>query len=198
MKRIFRFIIKIIVKVIIGLAFRAKVIGLENVPDKGGILLCSNHVKELDMFFIGYKLNRYVRYMSKEELFRVPVVSQFITFMGAFPVKRGKGDVNAINKAINLLNNGDIVGMFPEGTRTKYKDRAKIKARPGAPMIALKAGVPILPVAVNGDYRLLGRVTVVFGKPFKLENTKEGVYSKEDYIEMSKSIMNKIYGMLEE
>ena len=198
MKRLLRFIIRIIVKVIIILAFRVKVIGLENVPDKGGILLCSNHVKELDMFFIGYRLKRYVRYMAKEELFRVPVMSQFITFMGAFPVKRGKGDINAINKAVNLLNNGYIVGMFPEGTRTRYKDRAKVKARPGAPMIALKAGAPILPVAVKGDYRIFGRVKVVFGEPFNLESVREKVCTKEDYIEMSKSIMNKIYGMLEE
>src|SRR5690606_10964952 len=112
-KEILRFIIAVFFSVF----YRVQIIGIENIPKEGAAILCSNHISELDMFFIGYRIKRLVRYMAKEELFKNPLLRFFITRLGAFPVKRGKGDVGAIKTSLRLLSEGHIVGIFPEGTR---------------------------------------------------------------------------------
>ncbi|HOM01762.1 MAG TPA: lysophospholipid acyltransferase family protein [Acetivibrio sp.] len=175
-----------------------RIIGIENVPEEGSVLLCANHIAELDMFFIGYRLKRLVRYMAKEELFKIPLLSSFIRRLGAFPVKRGKGDVGAIKTALKLLEEGQIVGIFPEGTRLKNKKGKAIKAKPGAALLAQKSGAPILPVAISGRYRLFSKIKIVFGKPFTLDLDKDKKYTNSELVEFSESIMKKVYSLLEE
>ena len=194
MKKVVRFIIRIILTVL----YRVEFIGRENVPLKGAALLCANHPGELDMFFIGCKIKRIVHYMAKEELFKNPLVSAFITWVGAFPVKRGKVDIGAVKKAYTLLSKGHIVGILPEGTRVGKKDRKNVKVWPGAAMIAVNANVPVIPVGVNGDYKLFSKVRVVFGKPYYLEVDRNKKYTKEEFSQMSRDIMDKIYSLVEE
>ncbi|NLP14613.1 MAG: 1-acyl-sn-glycerol-3-phosphate acyltransferase [Clostridium sp.] len=189
---------KAFLKIVFLLFYRVKVIGIENVPEKGAAILCANHVGELDMFFIGYKIKRLVRYMAKSELFKNPLLSRIIKKLGAFPVRRGKADVEAIKTAINLLNDGHIVGIFPEGTRLKHKHGKTVKVKPGAALLAQKTGAPILPVAVEGKYRLFSKIKIVFGKPFALDLDKDKKYTNNELVEISEGIMKKVYLLLEE
>jgi 1-acyl-sn-glycerol-3-phosphate acyltransferase len=191
-------VVKFIIGILLNLVYRVKLAGLENIPSKGAAVLCANHAGELDMFFIGYKLKRLIRWMAKEELFRNPVLGALMRWVGAFPVKRGTGDVGAIKTGFKLLDDGQILGIFIEGTRTKRKPGREIKANPGAAMFAIKKSVPVIPVSVEGEYKPFSKVRVVFGKPFYLDAEKGRKYSNEELIEFSRGIISKVYSQMEE
>lgn len=190
-------VVRLIIKIVFFVCYRVKIIGKENVPDKGAAVLCSNHVGEIDMLFIGVKIKRLVRYMAKEELFKYPLFSALLKWLGAFPIKRGKADVESIKTAFRLLKGGHIIGIFPEGTRMKRKEGKMVRVKPGAAMFAVKMGVPILPVAIQGSYKPFSKIKVVFGKPYYLEVDKDRKYTNEEFTAMSENIMKNVYSLLE-
>ncbi|MDQ2085791.1 lysophospholipid acyltransferase family protein [Herbivorax sp. ANBcel31] len=190
-------ILKMILFIIFSIFYRVQIIGKENIPQKGAVLLCSNHVSELDMFFIGYRIKRLVHYMAKEELFKNPLLGVIIKNLGAFPVKRGKGDIGAIKTSLKLLSEGHIVGIFPEGTRKK-KNNKEIKAKGGAALLAQKSQSPVLPVLVDGNYKLFSKIKIIFGKPFRLDLDKNKKYTNSELSLESEKIMKKINSLLEE
>jgi 1-acyl-sn-glycerol-3-phosphate acyltransferase len=156
------------------LLYRLRWRGLENVPD-GGIVLASNHISNFDPWPLGYPLwpKRRLRWMGKSELFN-PVLGPIIRRGGAFPVRRGMNDREAIERAMELVRAGDVVVMFPEGTRREKGLRKKFRpqAHTGAARIAIAAGVPLVPAAVAGTNRLsrLGPLRVLYGEPIQLDD----------------------------
>ena len=185
-----------IVVTIVSWFFRVEVKGIENVPDENATLLCANHVGGFDMLFIGYKLNRLVHYMAKAELFKIPVLKQLIKAYGAFPVNRGRADITAVKGAYSLLDKGEIVGIFPEGTRRKAGKKVKIHS--GAVNIALKKNVPILPVGIKATYKMFSKVEIVFGEPYFIDYDAEKKYTIDEIKEMSENLMRKIYSLVGE
>jgi 1-acyl-sn-glycerol-3-phosphate acyltransferase len=154
--------------------FRLRARGLENLPE-GGYVLAANHLSNLDPWVLGIPLfpRRFLRFMGKSELFWTPL-KQIITAGGAFPVRRGQRDVEAIETAIDLVREGHVVVMFPEGTRQRKGLRKKHqpKAHNGAARIALGAGCPLVPAAISGTDRLsrLGPLRVAYGEPLDLSD----------------------------
>lgn len=152
--------------------------GREHLPREGGFVLAANHNSNFDPWPLGLPLfpRRYLRFMGKSELFN-PIVGPTITAAGAFPVRRGQADIEAIQTAVELCRQGHIVVMFPEGTRRKKGLRKKYEARPhtGAARIALEAGAPLVPAAIRGTDRLarLASVRVVYGSPIPLDDLVE-------------------------
>ncbi|MFZ5989779.1 MAG: lysophospholipid acyltransferase family protein [Bacillota bacterium] len=191
-------VVRTIAAIFFSIFYRVQIKGREHIPEKGAAVLCANHIGELDMFFIGYRIKRLVRYMAKEELFKIPLLSPFIKWLGAFPIKRGKADVEAIKTALKLLQDGHIVGIFPEGTRMKKKTGKTVRVKPGAALLAQKSGAPILPVAVSGKYRPFSKIKIVFGKPFSLDLDKDKKYTNNELVEVSENIMKNVYSLLEE
>jgi 1-acyl-sn-glycerol-3-phosphate acyltransferase len=155
-------------------ARRKRWYGLEHVPP-GGFVVAANHVSSMDPFILGMPLwpPRVVRYMAKAELF-TPWLGWAMRAIGTFPVRRGEADSGAFRTAVKILQDGEIVGMFPEGTRAKKGLRKKFTPAPhtGTARIALAAGVPLVPAAIAGTDRLLsrGRVSVAFGPPVELDD----------------------------
>jgi len=155
--------------------FRLRDEGVENLPREGGYVLAANHTSNLDPWPLGLPLwpKRYLRFMAKSELFWWPM-GPVITAGGAFPVRRGERDVEAIQTAVELTRKGHVVAMFPHGTRErkglvkKYQPRAHT----GAARIALLAGVPLVPAAIRGTDRLirLGPLRVRYGKPIEVDD----------------------------
>jgi 1-acyl-sn-glycerol-3-phosphate acyltransferase len=152
------------------LIFRLRATGLEHVPGEGGFVLAANHTSNFDPWPLGLPLfpRRWLRFMAKSELYWWPL-RHVLNGGGAFPVRRGEGDAEAIAKAVELCRAGEVVVMFPEGTRRTKGLRKKWQARPhtGAARIARDAGVPLVPAAVKGTDRLarLGPLRVVYGSP---------------------------------
>ena len=157
--------------------FRLRTRGLEHIPE-GGFVLAANHTSNFDPWPLGVPFlpRRQLRFMAKSELFN-PLLSPILRAGGAFKVRRGEGDLEAIRTAVDLVNEGEIVVMFPEGTRLKKGLRKRRQARPhtGAARIALSAGVPLVPAAIGGTDRLrrLGPLRVAYGEPIELSDLEE-------------------------
>jgi 1-acyl-sn-glycerol-3-phosphate acyltransferase len=154
--------------------FRLRTRGLEHIPE-GGFVLAANHTSNFDPWPLGVPFlpRRQLRFMAKSELFN-PILAPILRAGGAFKVRRGEGDVEAMRTAAQLAREGEIVVMFPEGTRRKKGMRKKFEARPhtGAARIALAAGVPLVPAAIAGTDRLsrLGRLRVAYGEPIDVSD----------------------------
>lgn len=188
----------IISNIVFKLFFRVEVVNMNKVLSKGPAILCANHNNLLDMFFLGYKLNRWIYWMAKDELFKNPVAAFVYSKLGAFPVKRGKGDVGSIKSAYKLLDEGKIVGIFPQGTRIAPAKIETVKVKPGAAMIAVNTGVPIIPAAVQGSYKLFSKMRVIYGDPFFIESENEKKYTKEELTQLSRDIIKRIYMLAED
>jgi len=152
--------------------FRLRAHGREHLP-QGGFVLAANHTSNFDPWPLGLPLlpRRQLRFMAKVELFN-PVLAPILRAGGVFPVRRGEGDLEAIERAVELVRDGEIVVMFPEGTRRKKGLRKKHQARPhtGAARIALAAEAPLVPAAVKGTERItrLEPLRVAYGEPIAL------------------------------
>jgi 1-acyl-sn-glycerol-3-phosphate acyltransferase len=157
------------------LLFRLRARGREHLPRDGGFVLAANHVSNLDPWPLGLPLfpRRWLRFMGKSELFN-PVLGPILRAGGAFPVRRGERDAEAIRTAVELCRAGEVVVMFPEGTRRVKGLRKRREARPhtGAARIALEAGVPLMPAAIRGTDRIsrLGPLRVAYGPPVALDD----------------------------
>ena len=155
--------------------FRFRSTGEEHLPREGGFVLSANHQSNLDPWPLGLPLypDRQLRFMAKSEMYRRPL-KWILEPAGAFPVRRGMGDEEAIRKAIELAKAGEVVAIFPEGTRRNKGVVKKHKARPrtGAARVALSAGVPLVPAAIGGTERLLklGPLRVAYGPPLDLSD----------------------------
>lgn len=157
-----------IVRWALRLIFGLEVTGLENIPREGGAVVASNHTTWFDPVAVACALDRPVHFMAKAELFRNPLVARFLRKVYAFPVRRGAADRDAIRAAIQVAGEGNLLGIFPEGTRGQGGELLPLQS--GAVFIAAKAGVPIVPVAVAGvaPLRFRQRIVVRVGEPLDL------------------------------
>ncbi|NLJ33289.1 MAG: 1-acyl-sn-glycerol-3-phosphate acyltransferase [Firmicutes bacterium] len=140
------------------------VTGRENVPAAGPLIVVANHTSYSDPPILGAALTRQVHFMAKEELFRYPVFGTILYWLKAFPVKRKVVDRSAIRKALSVLEQEEVLGMFPEGTRIKTGQLGV--AQPGVALLASRSGAPILPVGIS---RVAGKLIVKIGKTFTLK-----------------------------
>ncbi|WP_307331327.1 lysophospholipid acyltransferase family protein [Evansella vedderi] len=175
------------------LFFRVKVIGTEKIPDNIGVLLCSNHIHALDPPLVGAFIKRPTRYMAKAELFEAPILKGLIPKLGAFPIKRGMSDRQALRTGLKLLSEGEMVGVFPEGTRSK--NRKLQKGLTGVGFFALRSNAAIVPCAIIGNYKLFSKLTIVYGAPISMEKLREEKASAE---EATEKIMEGIQTLLDE
>jgi 1-acyl-sn-glycerol-3-phosphate acyltransferase len=162
--------------ILIGL-FRLHARGRENIPREGGFVLACNHVSSFDPWPLGLPLwpQRFLRFMAKSELYWFPL-TLILNGVGAFPVRRGQADAEAIETAVQLAREGNVVAMFPEGTRRTKGLVKRFEARPrtGAARIALEAGVPLVPAAVRGTdhLRRFAAIRVAYGPPVEIDDLR--------------------------
>jgi 1-acyl-sn-glycerol-3-phosphate acyltransferase len=162
--------------------YRFEVIGRENFPKEGGVLLVANHINNLDPIAMGIGAPRPVHYMAKAELFEIPVIGKLASMVHAFPVKRGLSDREALRKGLSTLKEGNVLGLFPEGTRSKTGELGKGLA--GAGFFALRTDATVLPCAIIGPYKPFKRVKVVYGKPLDLTKERAAKRSAEEITEI--------------
>ncbi|SIT66547.1 lysophospholipid acyltransferase family protein [Edaphobacillus lindanitolerans] len=163
--------------------YRLDVKGTEHFPETGGVLLCANHTSLLDPPTVGITAPRPVSFMAKAELFEAPILNKLLPGLHVFPVKRGLSDRSAVRTALGLLKDGGVVGMFPEGTRSK--DGTLGKPMSGAGFFALKGGdAVVVPCAVIGQYKPFRKVKIRFGRPIDITPYRERRASADEVAEM--------------
>jgi 1-acyl-sn-glycerol-3-phosphate acyltransferase len=180
---------------------RPRIEGRENVP-AGGCLIVSNHVSYMDPTTVGWAVAREIYYLGRKSLFKPPFWNWFLPICNVLPIDRDGHDIAGLRRIIRMLKDGHAVLLFPEGTRSP--DGTLQPAEPGAGMIALKAGVPILPVRVFGTYESLSRHTrrlrfhpirVVIGRPY-LPTIPEGKKEKECYGLVAQEMLERIAALV--
>ena len=176
-------------KVFFRVLFRLKgwqIQGLENLPPNGPVILAINHVSFWDPVMVGCSLNRQVCYMAKEELFAIPLLGWAIRELGTFPVNRTHSDTGAIRQALAILKEERVLGLFPEGTRSKTGELQK--GLPGIVLLMDKTKAPVVPIKVHGTKHLLtrgwGKIGLVVGKPLTPDMLKppEGVQNRREWV----------------
>lgn len=169
------------------LIYRMKYVGRENVPENGAYILASNHRLATDPIMLGMGLKRQVLFMAKEELFKNQFLSWFLRKLGAFPVSRGKADTGSIRHFENALENGALMGIFIEGTRSK--DGEFLPPKNGCSLIAWDTKTPVIPVCHT---KIGSRTVFHFGKPLSLEDMGFEKGGAREFRNASRVIMDHI------
>ena len=149
----------------------SKVTGLENIPTEGGFIICANHIHWNDCLYLAAKIRpRRITYLSKAEVFSNKLFSLVLgeKGLGAIPIHRGETDLTAVRTCLQAVKDGKTLGIFPQGTRSK--DNTPTPMLNGVSMIAMRAGVPIIPAYIDGPYRLFKRIDVRIGKPIDISD----------------------------
>ncbi len=176
--------------------FRYRFYGVENVPADGAAILCANHLSMWDPFAVVFALKRMPCFIAKKEIFKNKLLAWICKDLKAFPVDRGKMDMKAIKTALKVLKDGELLGIFAQGTRVKEGEDVAAKA--GVALFAVKSGAPVIPVAIKANYKLFSKVDVYFGEPISFEEMKGKKVSAEELNEIAEGIMAKVFEMLEE
>jgi 1-acyl-sn-glycerol-3-phosphate acyltransferase len=145
--------------------YPVRLIGQENIPP-GPVILCANHMSNRDSILLLLRLKRKITFMAKKELFQIRLVGAILREAGAFPVDRGRADLSAIRESLRVLSQGGVLGIFPQGTRSQQNERTQLHG--GAALIEQRAKAPVVPVYIDGPYRLFRRTHILIGQPIDL------------------------------
>jgi 1-acyl-sn-glycerol-3-phosphate acyltransferase len=180
-----------------------RVFGEENIPESGPAILASNHISYLDPPAIGCAIHRECWFVAKSQLFSLPLLGPLLPKLHAFPVRRGTADRSAIRRCLELLGEGALVVIFPEGTRSR--DGRLMPAEPGIGIVALSSKAPVVPVALTGTDKALPRnspilrpapITVRIGRPITFDDIAQGPMNRESILEVGRRVMRAIAELL--
>jgi len=186
--------------------YRARVIDGDRIPQEGGFVLAPSHRSMMDIPFAASITPRRVRFMGKQQLFGVPVLGKLFTWLGGFPVARDGTDRKAVRDSVAMLEAGDVLCVYPEGTR---QHGPKIQPlQPGAAYLALRAGVPIVPIGIAGSEEILRdhkssiprfrRVVITVGEPIVPEARTSGVVARDKVDALSATLSDSLQALLDE
>lgn len=189
LKAIGRGIVKGAIYAYCKVVYRLKIVGKDNIPKEGAVIICANHKSFLDPPLIEISTGRYTRFLAKEELTK----NKFLALLGyvfdAILVKRDSKEVKALKESLQTLKNGDCLALFPEGTRNGLKKGEKVKD--GAAFFAVRSGALVVPCGIKGGEKGNRKVTVTYGKPLDFGEYK-GSKDKEVLDKVTEEIMNNI------
>lgn len=172
------------------IVYRIKVNGKENIPEEGAALVCPNHVHGLDTVIVVVHNKRKINVLAKEELFKSAFLRFLAKVFGVYPVKQNSADLSAIKTSLKLLKNKELLLIYPEGTRNGLAKRVPVKNGPMT--IAIKAGVPIIPIGIKGSFKAFSKITVNIGKPMYFNEYKDKVNDKEVVSKLTENLMKEI------
>ena len=172
------------------IVFRVKCVGQENIQNKGAYIICANHTSNWDAPILVSNLKRKVYVMAKAELFKNKFIKWFGDKCCVFPVKRGMRDIESIKYSLKLLKDGEILVIFPEGTRKGLEKNGK--AQNGVAYMAIRTGVPVIPVGIQGEMKPFRKVKLNIGEPLDFSQYKSNKPEKEILDKVSKETMDNI------
>ena len=181
---------------VIRLIFRIKVVGRENEPNEGGYVVVANHVSATDPIIICYAFRKHqVHFMAKKELFGVPLFGRFIRMLGAFPIDRGGNDVGAIRTAVEIVEDGKALGIFPQGHRYPKQNPRETDTKNGAALIFSRAKCDVVPVYIwrkKNKFRLFSRTYVIIGERIPFDELGFTEANTAEYKRMTGIVFDKI------
>ncbi len=182
-----------IVLPILKVFYRMKVKGLENLPKDENYIIVSNHLGMIDCFAIATMFKQKIYFMAKKELFNKKLKAKFIRWLGGIPVDREKLDITTIKECFKTLKNGDILVVFPEGTRNKKADEIDLlPLKGGANLIAFKTNSKIVPVGMAKKYKVFRKNYMYVGEPFDYSSLKGQKLSAELSDELTDDMKNRL------
>lgn len=189
---LYRFCVRLL-KFLLFFAFRIRYTGKENILKTGPFILAVNHKSVIDPILAGIACPRQLSFMAKAELFENKFFGALISRLGAFPVHRGAGDINALKTAFKILKNDGAMLIFPEGGRVKPGQKKRAKS--GVSVIAHKMNVPVIPVLIDGEYKWMSKITVRIGEPISFEEYAGQKLSGEELQALADDVLKKIYDL---
>lgn len=190
LKEIGRKIVKSAIFLFCKIVYRAKIIGIENIPKEGALIFCGNHRSYLDPPLMVATSKRFIHFMAKEELKK----NKFFAFLGmvfdAIYVKRDSKDLVSVKQALKYLKQGECIALFPEGTRNGLEKGEKVKD--GAAFFALRTGAKIIPVGISGGNKSFEQVVIKYGKPLDFSKYKDEKQDKDVLDKVTDEIMENI------
>ena len=186
--------------------WRVRVVGADRVPRAGGFVLAPSHRSMMDIPLSAIVTARRIRFMGKVSLFRIPVLGTLFTWLGGFPVARDGTDRKAVRDSVAMLEAGEVLCVFPEGTR---QNGPKIQPlQPGAAYLALRSGVPILPIGIAGSEEILrdhssraphfGRVVITVAEPIVPEARASGVVARDKVDALTQRLSDTLQALLDQ
>ncbi len=185
----YRFLVSI-VSVLVKLIYRVKINGIENLKDDQPFIISANHIHIFDPVILATLTKRQIFFLSKKELFEKKLFAKFFGKLGVIPIDRDNTDIKAIKSCFRVIRDGNILGIFPEGTRVKTVDINNMKK--GVALIALKNKVNILPIHIEGTYRIFSKITVDIYSMIEINNF-ENMEDSEAIDKLTEELFNQIY-----
>ncbi len=185
---------KAVVSLYVSILFRIEIIGAENIPSEGPVIICANHINAHDPLIINTKTKRRSFFLAKKELFENKFLRVLFLELGAFPVDRNSADMRAYKWALDMLSKNQVLGVFSQGTRKAAPGDA---AKNGVALFALKSHALVVPCGVSGNYKLFSKVKVKFGEPISLSDYYESKPKTELLDTLTAQIMEKVFSLTE-
>lgn len=171
--------------------FKYKVVGAENIPNEGNVIIASNHKSNLDPVFVAAAIkNREVAVIGKKELFNIKPLGFLLNRLKVIPINREKPDISTIKNILKAIKDGYVLGIFPEGTRVKEPGFGEAKA--GLSLFAIKGKAVVVPISVISNYKIFNRVTIYIDKPISFEQYYKQKLNTEDYERLSQNVLEVI------
>ena len=172
--------------------FKFKVIGIENIPEEGSIILAANHRSNLDPIFLAASMhkNRVITAVAKKELFKIKPLGYILNKINVIPVDRDNPTASTIKNILKVLRSDGCIGIFPEGTRNK--DIGFLEAKAGVGMFAVKGKALVVPISIISTYKIFNRVTLYIDKPISFEEYYKEKLISEDYQRLSQNVLEVI------
>ena len=174
---------------------RVSVKGVENIPSEGGFVLCSNHIAVRDVILLGVSAPRQLKFIGKKELFNIPILGSIVKWLGAIKLDRGGTDIGALKTAVNQVERGSIVAIFPQGHRRPGINPAKTEKKNGAALIAYRSFSDVIPACIKttkNKYTFMCKKEIIFGKPIKNSDLGFVKGGKAEYEKATNIIFNEI------
>ena len=185
-----RAVIKSVLWVVSKIVYRIKIEGKENIKDGEAYILCGNHIHAIDAPILIINMKRKMPFLAKDELFRVGIVRYLGNLFDMIPVKRGAGDTSSLKKSLKSIKNGEILGIFPEGTRNGLAKNVELKT--GAASLALKTNTKILPLGIKGNFKLFSKIEYRFGEPMDFSQYASDKPGKDVLEKITLEVMDRV------
>lgn len=183
----YNFVIKVF-KGFCKIFFKYKVVGAENIPNEGNIIIAANHKSNLDPIFIAASIeNREVAAIAKKELFKIKPLGYILGKLNVIPINRDKPDISTIKNILKAIKDGYVLGIFPEGTRIKGPGFGQAKA--GLSVFAIKGKAMVVPISIISNYKIFNLVTVYIDKPISFEQYYKEKLTTQDHERLSQDIL---------